>query len=144
MIENKTHRQTSKCYCTKIRQASKALTQYYIETMQPSGLKITQFALLSHIKRLGPLTMNELSDAMNLERTTLVRNLKPLEKKKLIRILSQKNSKAYLIQLTHEGEKTLTKAMPYWHQAQASIEELLTKEEFEILEEILRKFMTIN
>jgi len=87
---------------------------------------------LSHLKRLGPLTMNELSEITDLEHTTLIRNLKLLEKKKSVHIHIPKSAKAHLIQLTNKGQNTLNLALPYWQQAQRSIKELLTKEESEL------------
>ncbi len=140
--ENMQH--SSPCYCTKIRKASKALTQYYINILKPSGLKITQFALLNNLRRLGPVTMSTLSEATNLERTTLIRNLKPLENKKLIQIISQENSKANLIYLTDNGEKILNLTLPYWEKAQKSIEEILTKEEIEDFDKTLQKLESIG
>ena len=56
-----------------MRRASRAITQFYDKFLMPSGLKVTQYSLLNHLKRLGPLTMNELSQAIRLERTTLMR-----------------------------------------------------------------------
>ncbi len=133
--------QLSPCYCTKIRKASRAVTQHYINILKPSGLKITQFALLNNLRRNGPLTMNNLSEVTNLERTTLIRNLKPLENKKLIQIISQENSKANLICLTDNGEKILNLTLPYWEKAQKSIEEMLSNEEIEDFEKILKKLV---
>lgn len=134
----------SPCYCTKIRKASRALTQHYINVLKPSGLKITQFALLNNLRRYGPLTMNNLSKATNLERTTLIRNLKPLENKELIQIISQENSKANLICLTESGERKLTEALPYWEKAQKSIEEILSQKEIEDFNKIIQKLTLIN
>lgn len=65
------------CDCTNMRRASRTLTQFCDKPLEPSSLKVTQYSLLDHLNRLGPLTMNELSQAIRLERTTLVRNLKP-------------------------------------------------------------------
>ncbi|MEL7569581.1 MAG: MarR family winged helix-turn-helix transcriptional regulator [Eubacteriaceae bacterium] len=136
--------QLSPCYCTKIRKASRSITQHYINILKPSGLKITQFALLNNLRRNGPLTMNNLSEATNLERTTLIRNLRPLENKKFIQIISQENSKANLICLTESGEQKLTEALPYWEKAQKSIEEMLSNEEIENFDKTLKKLASIN
>jgi len=141
MNNNKNTQQLSPCYCNKIRKASRVVTQHYINVLKPSGLKITQFALLNNLRRHGPLTMNNLSEATNLERTTLIRNLKPLQNKKLIQIISQENSKANLICLTESGEKKIIEALPYWEKAQKSIEEMLSNEEIEDFEKILKKLV---
>ena len=134
----------SPCYCTKIRKASRAVTQHYINILKPSGLKITQFALLNNLRRYGPLTMSKLSQTTNLERTTLIRNLKLLEHKQYIKIISQENLKANLVCLTDNGEKILDISLPYWEKAQKSIEEILSQEEIENFDKTLLKLASIK
>ena len=116
------------CNCTNMRRASRAITQFYDKFLMPSGLKVTQYSLLNHLKRLGPLTMNELSQAIRLERTTLVRNLKP-----------QTNQ----VNITESGLQALTKALPYWTQAQAAIDSLFSDEERKIFGGALEKIESI-
>lgn len=137
-------KQPSLCHCTNMRRASRALTRFYDELLEPSGLKVTQYSLLNHIKRLGPLTMNELSTAIRLERTTLVRNLKPLEKKGLVSVITEKTAKAHEVQLTEAGRKVLEAATPYWNQAQQYLKDLLTEEEIEIFAGVLQKLEAIG
>lgn len=136
-------KQQSICQCTNMRRASRAITQFYDDLLEPSGLKVTQYSLLNHLKRLGPLTMNELSEAIRLERTTLVRNLKLLETMGLVNINAGQNSKVRLVHLTKQGLKTLEMAFPYWNQAQQCMQELLTEEEDHILKEVLQKLESI-
>lgn len=97
MITKENLKAPSVCECINMRRASQALTQFYDKLLKPSGLKVTQYSLLSHLKRLGPLTMNELSQAIRLERTTLVRNLKPLEKMGLVSMTVEESSQARLV-----------------------------------------------
>lgn len=131
------------CNCTNMRRASRAMTQFYDEILTPSGLKITQYSLLNHIKRLGPLTMNELSQAIRLERTTLVRNLKPLEKKGFVSIIAAKSSQANQVNITERGLQALAKAFPYWTQAQTVIDSLFSEEERKIFGSALEKIESI-
>lgn len=133
----------SLCHCTNLRRASRAITQYYDELLVPSGLKVTQYGLLNHIRRLGPLTMNELSQAMRLERTTLVRNLKPLEHMGFVAISASKNSQARQLSLTEKGLQALAAAAPYWNQAQQHLAELVTEEEEQLLKGVLRKIESL-
>lgn len=126
-----------------MRRSSRAITQFYDELLKPSGLKVTQYSLLNHLRRLGPLTMNELSKAIRLERTTLVRNLQPLENTGLVRIISEETSKARLVYLTEKGLQSLEIAAPYWNQAQQYLKELLTEEEIRIFMEVLQKIESI-
>ncbi len=136
-------KEPSKCYCTNMRRATRAITRYYDKLLEPSGLKVTQYSLLNHLKRLGPLTMNELSQAIRLERSTLVRNLKPLESMGLVGILGEKSSKARQVQLTERGLEQLDGANSYWDQAQQNLKELFPEEEFSIFMGALQKLESI-
>lgn len=136
-------KQPSLCHCTNMRRASRAVTRFYDELLEPSGLKVTQYSLLNHLKRLGPLTMNELSKAMRLERTTLVRNLKPLENMGLVSVVNEKGTKAKEVNLTEKGIKSLEIAAPYWDQAQEDLKKLLTEEEIRIFAGVLNKLESI-
>ena len=126
-----------------MRRSSRALTQFYDQLLEPSGLKVTQYSLLNHLKRLGPLTMNELSKAIRLERTTLVRNLKPLEKMGLVTIVPENGSQARHVHLTAKGIQSLEIAFPYWKQAEQYLKELLTEEEVRIFKAVLQKIESI-
>ena len=131
------------CNCTNMRRASRAITQFYDKFLMPSGLKVTQYSLLNHLKRLGPLTMNELSQAIRLERTTLVRNLKPLEKMGFVSICATKVAQTNQVNITESGLQALTKALPYWTQAQAAIDSLFSDEERKIFGGALEKIESI-
>lgn len=143
MKASKRLKPSSICNCINLRRASRAITQFYDELLRPSGLKVTQYSLLSHLRRLGPLSMNEFSQAIRLERTTLVRNLKLLERMGLISILAAKNSQAYQICITDSGLESLNSAFPYWQQAQKRIKDLLTDEEFLVFLGALQKIESI-
>ncbi|ODA43212.1 MarR family winged helix-turn-helix transcriptional regulator [Desulfosporosinus sp. BG] len=119
-------------------------TVFYDEMLKPSGLKVTQYSLLNHLRRLGPLTMNELSQAIRLERTTLVRNLKPLEKIGMINIRIENPSHARLVHLTEKGLSTLEMAIPYWNQAQQHLDKILTYEEIRVFKGVLQKLESIG
>lgn len=133
----------SRCSCTNMRRAARAVTRFYDEMLTPSGLKTTQYSLLSHLQRLGPLSMNALSAAIRLERTTLVRNLKPLESMGLVAVAAGKGPKAGSVRLTEDGGKTLALAAPYWRQAQEHLQTLLTKEERYIFGTVLQKLESL-
>lgn len=83
--------------------------------------------------------MNELSSTIRLERSTLVRNLKPLENSGLVSTITKKASQAHLVQLTEKGIKSLEIAFPYWTQAQQEMKELLTEEEIHVFSGVLQK-----
>lgn len=144
MIENQHLKSPSPCSCTNIRRASRALTQLYDKLLEPSGLKVTQYSLLRHLRHIGPVTMNEFSQAIRLERTTLVRNLKLLETAGLILIASTTASQAKQICITATGIRALEIALPYWQQAQHRTKELFTEEEFLVFRNALQKIESLN
>lgn len=143
MNTQKKQKTPSVCNCTNMRRASRAMTQFYDKLLAPSGLKVTQYSLLNHLRRLGPLTMSELSKAIRLERTTLVRNLKPLERMGFVSITAEKASQANQVNITESGLKALETAIPYWNQAQEYIKNLFTEEECVVFLGALQKIESI-
>src|ERR1700756_1159387 len=72
------------CNCFAVRSAARHVTQLYDQLLAPIGLRVTQFSILAKLKRLGPLTINALAKQMVMDRTTLGRNILPLERDGLI------------------------------------------------------------
>lgn len=89
--------------------------------MEPSGLKITQFAMLRNIMVSGPLSASELAQILKLDRTTLVRNLKALQDETYIEGVAGADSRARPIAITQRGRNALEAALPYWEKAQTTI-----------------------
>src|SRR5205809_2969199 len=111
------------CICLAVRQAARHVTQFYDQCLAPSGLRTTQFSLLSKLRRQGPLTINALAAEMVMDRTTLGRNILPLQRDGLIRIEpvpSDRRSKQ--IRVTGRGEKRLDAAVKGWKEAQTRFE----------------------
>ena len=74
------------CNCFVVRSAARHVTQLYDQFLAPIGLRVTQFSILAILKRLGPLTINALAKQLVMDRTTLGRNILPLERDGLIRV----------------------------------------------------------
>ena len=74
------------CNCFVVRSAARHVTQLYDQFLAPVGLHVTQFSILAKLKRLGPMTINALAKEMVMDRTTLGRNVLPLERDGLIKI----------------------------------------------------------
>jgi DNA-binding MarR family transcriptional regulator len=111
------------CVCLAVRQAARHVTQLYDRFLAPSGLRTTQFSLLAKLQRQGPMTINALATDMVMDRTTLGRNILPLERDGLIWIepaASDRRSKE--LHLTKRGEKRLETASKGWAEAQARFE----------------------
>jgi len=107
------------CACFHFRKASRAVTQLFDETLAPSGLRSTQLVILVHISITETPTVLNLAADLVMDRSTLARNLKPLEKQRLIKIVpGKKDRRTRLISLTARGRKTLLSALPLWQEAQ--------------------------
>jgi len=108
------------CNCFVVRSAARHVTQLYDQFLAPAGLHVTQFSILAKLKRLGPVTINVLAKEMVMDRTTLGRNVLPLERDGLIRIqTSAADSRAKELHLTKAGEKRLETGREAWARAQA-------------------------
>ena len=108
------------CTCLSVRQAARHITQFYDQHLATSGLRATQFSILAKIARLGPLTINALAEELVMDRTTLGRNILPLEREGLIRVepgRSDRRSKELV--LTEPGRQRLRLATEGWRRAQS-------------------------
>ncbi len=114
------------CTCFNLRKATRAVTQLFDDRMQPTGLRATQFTLLAAISETGTIAISQLSRALVMDRTTLTRNLKPLETKRMVKIVPGEDRRTRTLALTDKGRKTLEKSLPFWRQAQAEVIKRLT------------------
>ena len=107
-----------------IRRSDRIVTQFYDQIMAPSGLSGPQFGVLSSIAaaaREAPVTINGLAKLMDMDRTTLTRNLSVLVKRHLARTEEGEDRRMRLVVVTPEGEQTLRRAWPLWQEAEARI-----------------------
>lgn len=133
------------CYCANLRWVSREISHYYTQQLSKSGLPTTPFyTVLSILKLDGPLSMADLSAAVHLERTTLVRKLKLMQQEDLIRFINAETSAAKLAELTDKGQEILNVADKYWDEAQENFRAILSDAEMESLENILKKLVQIN
>jgi DNA-binding MarR family transcriptional regulator len=130
-------KQPSMCNCLNLRRASAAITRLYDEKLAPSGLSISQYSLLKHIQFLSPVSVSDLAVIIRLDRTTLVRNLKPLEAASYIADVSKKGARNRQLQLTEKGAEKCSEADRLWVDAQNLIERNMGKENVEKLTSLL-------
>lgn len=134
-----TRTNTQDCICLAVRQAARHVTQSYDQFLAPAGLRTTQFSILAKLKRKGPMTINALAAELVMDRTTLGRNILPLERDGLISIeplASDRRSKA--LHLTKAGDKRLEAARTGWVKAQARFESAFGGKRTSELRELLR------
>ena len=111
------------CNCLALRQASRHVTQFYDQLLASSGLRTTQFSILIRLRLAGPMTINALAKALVMDRTTLGRNILPLEREGLINVVSGRaDRRSKILRLTKAGAARLRAARAGWTQAQAKFE----------------------
>jgi DNA-binding MarR family transcriptional regulator len=114
------------CACTLLRRASRAVSAAYDEALAPSGLRITQFSVLRTLARLGPLPITRLAAEAALDRSTMGRNLDPLERRGLVRIaVGETDQRERVAHLTAAGEAAIKAAQPHWLEAQERVATLV-------------------
>jgi DNA-binding MarR family transcriptional regulator len=113
---------SSSCNCLALRQATRRVTQLYDQALAPIGLRATQYSLLSHIEKLGPIALNPLAEAMVMDRATLGHNVRPLEARGLIRLEVGQDRRSREVSLTKAGRDAVARGQRLWKQAQAIFE----------------------
>ena len=128
------------CNCLAIRQASRHVTQFYDQLLAPSGLRTTQYAILSRLQRSGPVPINALAAALVMDRTTLGRNILPLERDGLIEIgASPADRRRREVRLTPDGAARLRAARRGWAVAQQRFDEVFGAARAAALRDLLRE-----
>ena len=110
------------CACFNFRKAARAVTQLYDSILQPSGLRSTQFVLLVAIEAEGKARLPDLARTLNVDRSTLTRNLQPLVRKGLVKITTPRNARASRVHLMAKGRRLLERTLPLWAEAQSRFE----------------------
>jgi len=116
------------CFCMTSREAARKITRLYDSSMQDSGVRITQFTILSQLMLRGEMPIGKLAGLLGMERTTLTRNLALLEAEKWIAVRAGDDPRARMIAITAPGKAAVRRAFPYWSKAQAHVGELLGAE----------------
>jgi DNA-binding MarR family transcriptional regulator len=109
------------CVCAGVRRAARALSQHYAKHLREAGLVGTQFSTLVVLARNGAMPVGRLAKALGVERTTLTRNLKPLEAKRWIKISGDHDARVRHVEITAKGRAMAEKALPLWRKAQATV-----------------------
>ena len=110
------------CHCLAARRTARFFTRIYDRHMAEASLSVSQFSLLAMLEAQPGITISALADAMVMERTTLVRGLKPLQAEGLIDSRAEGPRSALRLFLNAAGEAKFREAEPYWQQAQEELE----------------------
>ena len=107
------------CVCAHLRRAARAVTNTYDEALRPLGLRATQMTLLVGLAHFDQVSFSRLGSVLAMDRTTLTRNIGPLEREGLLEIASDRDdARRKLLRLTPRGRETLRAALPIWRKVQ--------------------------
>jgi DNA-binding MarR family transcriptional regulator len=125
------------CTNHKLRQLTRAVTRHYDAHVAPTGLKTTQYSLLSHVVTLGPIRPTDLAQRMRLEASTLTRNLQPLLAMGWLTQGPGENARSRLIEATDLGRAKRVEVQRAWKQAQQALNARLGLERVAALHELM-------
>ena len=122
-------RDMSDCYCISLRTAARKVSALYDEALAPVGINIGQLSMLREIEKSSPLSLTELGRLSNLDRSTVGRNAKVLERMHLVQAVAGEDHREAALTLTAKGTKAVAEAAPLWERAQATIERAMDRGE---------------
>ncbi len=123
IIDEKALAECGQCTCFNLRKASRMVTQYFDDSMRSIGLRGTQFTLLASAFANSPITVTRLAEIMVTDRTTLGRNLLPMERNGFIKVEQGDDRRTRIVRITDSGKKKLKEAYPIWKETQENIKQ---------------------
>jgi DNA-binding MarR family transcriptional regulator len=115
------------CACFNVRRVGRAITQFFDAEVRRQGMRPTQTPILGALKAKSGWSMAELSEWLGMERTTLLRNLRPLQRDGLVRARGGGRGGHVELEITERGRAALAKTMPAWRSAQDQVVAILGK-----------------
>jgi DNA-binding MarR family transcriptional regulator len=115
------------CLCLHVQRAARALARRFDQALRPLGLTNGQFSLMMSLNRPVAPTIGSVASLLAMDRTTLTAALKPLQRRRLVRIIANPNDqRARLLELTPQGKRLLASAVPVWTSTHAAVEASLS------------------
>jgi len=110
------------CYCISLRKASRRLTSIYDEALAPVGINLAQYSMLKNVTRRAPISLTELGNLLDLDRSTVGRNARVMVRMGLLAMGPGEDQREQALSPTKAGRELLERAMPLWHGVQEKIE----------------------
>jgi DNA-binding MarR family transcriptional regulator len=107
----------SQCACFSVRKAARAVTQLYDKTLEPSGLQVTQFTLLVAVSLSEQLTVSQVAERLVMDRTTLTRNVAPLERDGLVKRKRGPDRRERYLRVTPAGRRRMARLSGWIHRS---------------------------
>ncbi len=133
------------CICFNLRWVTRAVTQFFDAELRRHGIRPTQTPILTSLAARSAWTMAELSDWLGMERTTLLRNLRPLQRDRLVRITGGGQGGRVELAITEKGREALAKLLPAWRAAQDKVVRTLGKKRWSaIINDLEQALLKLN
>jgi DNA-binding MarR family transcriptional regulator len=116
------------CICFNLRWVTRVVTQFFDAELRRHGIRPTQTPILGVLQARGGLSMSELCDWLAMERTTLLRNLRPLQRDGLVRITGSGRGSKGEVAITEKGRRMFARMLPAWRAAQEQAVKTLGKD----------------
>jgi DNA-binding MarR family transcriptional regulator len=116
---------SSPCICITLRTAARKVSAVYDEALAPLGVSVAQYALLRMIERREEVSLTELAGLADLDRSTVGRNLRVLQRRGLLRLRPGKDQREHLARLEPAARELLQACLPLWSHAQDRIKALI-------------------
>ena len=134
-------RYKSACYCTNLRRSANAISDFYDNALKAAGVTAAQYHLLSNLSRLGAANITHWAEQVGLDRSTMVRNIKLLQSRRLIEA-AEGRGKTFA--LSSNGRRVLELAIPLWQDAQKQIEAVLGARDGQAVLRISEKLLGLD
>jgi DNA-binding MarR family transcriptional regulator len=136
---------TENCVCFNLRWVTRAMTQFFDAEMRRHGIRPTQGTILLALNAKESWTMADLSDWLGMERTTLVRNLRPLQRDGFVQADGGGRGSRVELSITATGRKKIEESMPAWRAAQDAVVKTLGEKRWSaILSDLETAALTLN
>jgi len=132
------------CVCATARMAARSLTRIYDRALEPAGIRTTQFSVLARLLEEGPLPLTHLAGRLAMDRTTLARDLRPLERRGLVAISVGADRRVRMAALTPAGRRLVDEVRPLWKQVQRDVRAELGPDRVARLMDELRAATTLS
>src|SRR3954451_22376250 len=127
------------CVAVRLRLLNRVVTNFYDDALRPLGLKVSQLNILVVTARLGLARPARVCGILQLDASTLSRNVKPLQAYGWLEVVPDEDARAQPFRLTPQGKRLIEKAVPAWEEAQRQATELLGEEGVALLDNAARK-----
>ena len=127
------------CIAGRLRLLNRVVTNLYDDALRPLGLKVSQLNVLVVTAKLGVAQPAQVCDLLQLDTSTLSRNVKPLQAHGWLEVVPDEDARAQPFRLTPLGKRLIEKAVPAWEEAQRQATELLGDEGIALLDQAARK-----